>query len=153
MLLPDAQIQSLLKESGLIDEKTMASLLSFASNARIPLQEAAIEKDAITDDALGLLVANYLKFPFVSLSKVSIPEEIYHIVPERLARKYKVIAFAKDADGIKLAMADTSNAQIQEMIAKKTQLKVTPYMTTERSIENTLQAYMKNLSCYCLIFL
>lgn len=145
MLLPDAQIKNLLLQSGQVSEKTLLDLAQSAVNARISLQEAAIEKDAISDESLGILIANFLKYPFISLKKVTIPEEVFRIVPERLARKYKVICFAKDADGIKLAMANPANAELLEMISKKTKLKATPYFATERDIENALQSYRKDL--------
>lgn len=145
MLLPDAQIKNLLLQSGQVSEKTLLDLAQSAVNARISLQEAAIEKDAISDESLGILIANFLKYPFISLKKVTIPEEVFRIVPERLARKYKVICFAKDADGIRLAMANPANAELLEMTSKKTKLKATPYFATERDIENALQSYRKDL--------
>ena len=145
MLLPDSQIQELLRLSGLIDQKTMQDVIASAANARIPLQEAVIEKNVIPDDKLGQLIANYIKYPFVVLSKNNISEEVYKIVPERLARKHRVIAFAKDSYGVKLAMADPVHIRIADSIAKKTQQKVTVYMATERNIENVLQMYKRNL--------
>lgn len=145
MLLPDAQIKSLLLQSGQVSEKILLDLQQSAINARISLQEAAIEKDAISDENLGILIANFLKYPFIFLTRVTIPEEILRIVPERLARKYKVICFAKDADGIKLAMANPANAELLEMVSKKTKLKSTPYFATERDLENALQSYRKDL--------
>src|SRR3989344_8350933 len=104
MLLPDAQIKNLLLASGQVNTQALANLEQFATNAQITLQEAAIEKDAISDENLGILIADYLKYPFISLAKISIPEDVFSIVPERLARKYKLVSFAREADGIKLAM-------------------------------------------------
>ncbi len=144
MLLPNAQLKTILVQAGL-DDHAIVDLETFAANSRIPLQEAAIEKDAISDEKLGTFIANYLKLPFVTLEKMTIPEAVFRIVPERLARKYKVVAFAKDADGIKLAMADPTNTFIQEMVSRKTWRKVFPYLATERDIENTLQMYRKDL--------
>ncbi len=145
MLLPDAQIKTLFLQSGLLDEKTIRELETFAANSRISLQEAAIEKDAVSDEKLGLLIADFLKVPFISLSKMTIPDAVFRIVPERLARKYKVIAFAKDVDGVKLAMSDPANRQLAEMIMAKTKQKILSYLATERDIDNTLQMYRKDL--------
>lgn len=145
MLLPDSQLRALLLQSNTLDEKTLSDIERFAANTRISLQEACIEKDAISDEKLGLLIANHFKVPFVTLSKVAVPEVLFSIVPERIARKYKVVAFARDNEGIKLAMADPTNKQIQQMIAKKTLQKITAYLATERDIENTLQLYRKDL--------
>ena len=145
MILPDDQVKTLLLQSGLVTEKALEDLLVFAANSRISLQEAAIEKDAVSDEQLGRLIADLLKLPFAVLSKVTIPETVFRIVPERIARKYKVISFAKENDGIKLAMANPSQSMIQEMVGKKTWQKVMPYFATERDIENALQMYRKDL--------
>ncbi len=145
MLLSNEQVKSLLLQSGQVDQKAIDSLEVFAKNARTTLQEAAIEKDVIADENLGILIANYLKFPFISLSKISIPEDVFSIVPERLARKYKIVSFARDTEGIKLAMIDPANKDLLDVISKKTKLNVTPYFATERDIENTLQLYRKDL--------
>ena len=145
MLLPDEQIKNLLLQSGQVDQNAINSLVEFAKNARTSLQEAAIEKDVIPDENLGILIANFFKYPFISLAKVTIPDEVFEIVPERLARKYKIVSFARDADGIKLAMVDPRDSDILQMISKKTRLKATPYFATERDVDNALQLYRKDL--------
>src|SRR3990167_8350535 len=144
MLLPDEKLKPLLLQAG-INEKTIDELSSFAKSSRIPLQSAVVEKDILSDEMLCLIIADYFKFPFVVLSKITIPEDVFRITPERIARKYKILSFAKDNESIKLAMADPKNTAISEMIVKKTGLKVTPYFATETDIENTLQIYRKAL--------
>lgn len=145
MLLSDIQLKNLLLQSGLVDQQSIAKIEGFVADARTTLQEAIIEKDIIPDDKLGLLIANYLNVPFVILSKINIPQPVLCIVPERIARKYKVIAFARDKDGIKLAMADPTDQNIRAMIEKKTKQKSFVYLATERDIDNAFQHYQKNL--------
>lgn len=145
MLFTDDQLKSIVLKAGLTDEKRLSDIAASAKNADISLSDALIEKDIISDEHLGLMLADYLKFPFVSLSKIFITEDVYSIIPERLARKYKVIPFARDAGGIKLAMSDPTNTEIQKMIEKKTGAKVVPYFATERDIYNTLHIYRKEL--------
>ncbi len=145
MLLPDAKLKELLLQSGLVDAKTIEDLLVFGKNSHVSLQDALIEKDIISDELLGRIIASYFKLPFIVLAQVPIPEEIFTIVPERLARKYKVISFGRDNDGVRLAMADPANTTVIEMISKKTWQKVTPYLVTERDIDNALQIYRKDL--------
>lgn len=144
MILPDDQLLALLAQSG-VDVKIIETLKTYAKNARIPIQEAVIETDVMTDEQVGLLVANYLKVPFVTLSKLTIPDDVFRIVPERLARKYNTIAFARDAEGIKIASTDPTQKDIQEMIVKKTKQRVTVYLVTERDVEAVLQHYRKDL--------
>ncbi len=145
MLLSNEQVKNLLLQSGQVNKETLATLEEFSKNARTPLQEAAIEKDAISDENLGILIANFLKYPFIYLAKTAIPENIFSIIPERIARKFKVVAFAKSEDGLMLAMVDPTNKELIDMIERKTRLKVVPYYATGRDVENTLQLYRKDL--------
>lgn len=144
MLLPDLQLRQILIQAG-IAENIINDAAEFAKNSQCSLIDALIEKDIISDEKLGLLTANFLQFPFVNLSKITIPEDVFRIVPERIARKYKVLSFARDAEGLKLAMADPRNTLLSNMIGKKTGLKAIPYLATERDIDGTLQIYRKEL--------
>jgi type IV pilus assembly protein PilB len=145
MLISNEQLNNLILKEGLIDKKKLEEIFVFAQNANITLADALVEKDIISDESLGLILAKSLKIPFISLSKITIPPELYHIVPENIAKRQKVIAFKMEKNTIYLAMADPSNTQIQEMISKKTGKKVIPYLTTEGDIENALKIYRKDV--------
>jgi len=145
MLLKDEQLIELFKKINVLDDKKIKDIQDFMKNSGISFQEAVVQLSFISDEQLGITIANHLKIPFISLSKVSIPEAVFHIVPEKLARKQKVIAFARDANGIKLAMADPTNKDIIEMVVHKTQSPVLPHLATERDIMNTFYIFKKDL--------
>lgn len=145
MLLPDTTLYQLLLQTRVIDQAKLKEYSELARNSKVSLEETLIEKDIITDQKLGLLVANYLKVPFVELSKIVIPENVFRIIPERISRKFHVIAFVRDNEGIKIALSNPNNTEILAMLAKKTGEKIIPYLSTERDIENTLPIYRKDL--------
>jgi type IV pilus assembly protein PilB len=145
MVITDEELSNLLLKTGLIDAAKLQDVKDYAKNSDLSLEDAVIEKDVITDEKLGLLIADYLKLPFVVLAKTTIPDDIFHIVPERVARIQKVIAFARDNNGVKLAMADPKNTAIAEMITHKTNQKVQVFLATEQDINNTLHIYRKDL--------
>jgi len=144
MNLSNSELAALVSQSN-VDQTHLAAAVEFASSAHVPLSAALVEKGVLTDEQLGSLVAAYYKVPFIELSKVSIPEDIFHIVPEKIARKQKTIAFARDGTAVKLAMSDPTNQPFIDMIVKKTGQKVIVHYATDRSIENTLQVYKKVL--------
>lgn len=144
MFLPDEQIKIILYKAG-IDPQNLVDLMTFTKNARIPLQDAALQRDLISDERLGTLMAEHLNVPFISLSKINIPQATFQIVPERLARKYKIISFSSGNNEIKLAMSDPTESKLKEVIEKKTGLRVIGYLATQRDIDNTLQLYRKDL--------
>jgi type IV pilus assembly protein PilB len=144
-IISPEELKSLILRTGIIDEKKFAELLQFARETGSTIEDTLIERDIISDENLGILIADYLKIPFIVLTKTSIPENAYHIVPEKIARKQKVIAFGKDTEGVRLAMADPRNVLLQEMIMRKTGSRVIVYFATERDIYNTLKIYRKDL--------
>ncbi len=145
MGITDQIIKDLLIKATIIDENGLNPVIEYAKSSGVPLAEAVIEKDIVSDEQLGMLLSDYLKVPFVALSKLSISEDVFHIIPEKMARKQKIIPFEITAQGVKLAMADPTNKEVQDMIIKKTGVPVIPHLATERDIFNTLKIYRKDL--------
>ncbi len=145
MTLPDDKLKELLLTNKIIDEKTLREALETARNSGISLYEAIASKDPANDEKIGEVVARELKTAFVELSKTFIPEEVLAIIPERLAREQKIVAFGRDKEFLHLAMADPTKAEVAELLGKKVQQKVKIYFATERDIENILQSYKRDL--------
>lgn len=145
MLITDEQLKALVLNAQLVDQEKLKDIVEYAHNAQMSLTDALLEKDVTTDQILGNLIATSLKVPFITLAKLTIPEDVTRIIPEKMARKYKVIPFARDEGGIKVAMIDPGNMLIQEMISKKTGQNVVPYYATERDVYNKLWVYRKDL--------
>jgi len=145
MLVTNEQLKSLILKNGLVDEKEFPKLEEEAKNAGYALSEILVEKDVITDENLGILIADFLKLPFIVLSRTTISPDVFNIIPEKIARKKKVIPFAKEVTGVKLAMADPSNKELAQMISKKIGLPITTFLATEQDISNTLKIYRKDL--------
>src|SRR3984957_10660827 len=128
MFITDDDLKKILLNAKIVNQKSIDGIVEYAKNSDVPFRDALIEKDVITDENLGILIADTKKIPFVVLSKIPVPEEAFRIIPERLARKYKAIPFARDKNGIKVAMSDPTNVLIPEMIARKTGQKVYAYL-------------------------
>ena len=145
MIVTDEQLKQILFNVKLLDDKKLQEVLEYSKNSNITLTDALLEKDIVTDENLGMLIADALKTPFIVLGKITIPEEVFRIVPERIARKYKMIPFARDKDGIKIAMASAPNPILLEQIMRKTGQRIFPHLATERDIYNKLWIYRKDL--------
>ena len=145
MVISDQELIQLLTKMSLLDEKKVKDVQEYMKNASASFDDALLQLNFISDEQLGITVANYLKIPFVNLSKVSIPQDVFHIVPEKIARNHKVIAFGRDQSGIKIAMADPKNSEIIALISQKTQSKVIPYLATPHDINNTFYIFKKDL--------
>jgi len=145
MILPDDKLAALLVEGGLIDKKKLEELAEKAKITHTPLFNELLDAGALTDEQIGQAYAKSVQVPFIVLSKVSLPEDVFHIIPEKIARKHRTVAFARDKDGVKVAMADPKKSDLLDMVVKKTNQKVTVYYATDRDIDSTLQIYKKVL--------
>jgi type IV pilus assembly protein PilB len=145
MNITDDQLCDLLIKAGKLDKKTFAELKKQAAQNQQPLRTMLVSSEIATDEDLGLLEANFLKVPFVVLTKASIPADVLNIIPEDVAKKQKAIVFERSKDGIKIAVSDLQNRAILEMVAKKTGEKVMAYYATQNDIDNTITLYRKDL--------
>ncbi|OGH18399.1 MAG: hypothetical protein A3F31_05410 [Candidatus Levybacteria bacterium RIFCSPHIGHO2_12_FULL_38_12] len=145
MVLSDDQLKQILLDQKIAPQTLLDELLALSKQSGISLYDTLIERDVITDEKLGLITANFLGFPFVTLAKTTIPEEVFTLLPEKVARKQKVLTFERSKDGIKLAMANPNNTTILKTLSRKTGEKIISYFATEKDIENTLRIYKKDL--------
>jgi len=109
------------------------------------LGDLLLGKKMISEVQLRKLYAYILGVPFVDLSKEIIPADILQIVPEPIAKKYKIVAFEKDGRNLKIAMLNPEDIQTIDFIRKKTGLRIITCLTSEESIEAVLKQYEKSL--------
>ncbi len=145
MLIVEEELKTLLLSNNLINKAGLIELEDYTRNTGSNLYDALIERNIVTDEKLGLIIADFLKVPFVVLAKISIPEDVYKIVPERLARKQKIICFGQDKEGLKVAMNNPRNQLVLEALVKKTNQKIIPYLATERDLVGSFHIYQKDL--------
>lgn len=153
LTVPDTQIKTLLIQNALAKESELNDIAVMAKSSNISFYDAILDKNIVSDETIGQMIAQFLGFPFIILSRTAIPEELFQVTPEKVARKLKTIAFAKDAGGLKVAMNDPGDEKTIEMISKKTGSKVIPYYATEKDIQNALRLLRKDLQTACEILI
>lgn len=145
MLITDEQLKAILLGVKLVDQNKLDEITQYAKDSNLSLADAVIERDIVTDENLGMLVADSLKVPFIVLGKITISEDVYRIIPERIARKHKAIPFMRSNEGIRVAMANPYDTIVLEMIMRKTNQRAFPYYATDRDIHSKLSVYRRDL--------
>lgn len=138
-------LYSALKDVGTLDQKKLDSALKASNESQTSFIDELVDSEVISDKNLGQIVADLLKVPFIHLEGVAIPEEVLKIIPEVVARKQSVIAFAHDKDGLKIALNDPSNGEVSAFLSKKTGETVKTYFATKRDIGKSLSRYRQDL--------
>ncbi len=145
MRIENKQLKEFIRDSDLVEKKALESAYLEAEKAKKTLGELLLEKKLINEADLRKLYAYILGVPFVDLAKEIIPHDILQIVPEPIAKKYKIIAFERNGAELRLAMINPEDIQTVDFIRKKTGLKIVTCLTTEESIEAAIKQYSKSL--------
>ena len=145
MRIENEQLREFIKDSAMIGEKELEESFEEAQKDKKKLGEVLLAKKLIDGLKLRKLYAYILGVPFVDISKEIIAPEILQIVPEPIAKKYKIVAFEKNNQELKVAMLNPEDIQTIDFIRKKTDLKIISCLTTEESIEAILKQYSQSL--------
>ncbi|MDR3582070.1 MAG: GspE/PulE family protein [Candidatus Pacebacteria bacterium] len=146
VIIPDEQLESLVKTNGLIPEESLLNAKNFAEREKITLYESILRMDLLSDQNMGIMVADHFNLPFVQLSNIVISKDILNIIPEVVARRRQVISFDRDKDGLHVAMADPNDVETVEFLKKKTDLPVVVCLATAQDIENAISLYSEDIA-------
>ena len=144
-ILTDAQLQSLILNNDLANEKQMAEMVEQSQQEKQDLADVLVEKDILTEENLMKLVADAVKLPFVSLQNVSIPPEVLKILPEEFAKNHGIIVYDKNEKGIKIAVTDLDIKELLPFISQKANAKIAVALTTRKDVEHALLLYKSEL--------
>lgn len=145
MRIENVQLRDFIKDSGMVKEDELETSFKEAQKDGKRLGELLVQKKLIDEIQLRKLYAYILGVPFVNLIKEIIPQDILQIVPEPIAKKYKIVAFERSPQELKVAMLNPEDIQTIDFIRKKTGLKIITCLTSEESINVILKQYEKSL--------
>ncbi len=140
------KIKQILLVAEIVSESDIDEAIKLSAKEKRDLQEILIERDLISDEHLGQLIADDLGHEFVDLQKKPIPEKALEIIPELMARKQLMVIFNISKDYVELALNDPDNLEMIRLVEKKSGLKVKPYFATQRDIKRALVKYRKGLT-------
>ncbi len=143
-ILPE-KLKEILVKAGFVSEEDFVSALKAAQDADRPVADLLIFRGLVDEQSLGQLVAEHYKVPFAILRHKIIPLEILQLIPENLARSYRIIPFEKKDNELSLAMEDPEDFEAIEMAKRQTGLKVKPHYATADAIAKSLSQYKKNI--------
>jgi type IV pilus assembly protein PilB len=144
-LYQDEDLYNAIEELGVVDPVNLTRAREESQQSNQPLASVILNKDYITDENLGRIIADLIGFPLVRLHTMAINEELLHIIPELVAKAQNAIAFAHDENGISVAFLNPTNEEFKSFLAKKTGEKIVAHYATEKDISQALGLYKKDL--------
>ncbi len=145
MHVDNERLKSFILDAGLVGEDVLNQAVEESKKTGKDLGDVLAGKKILDENHIRELYSYILGVPFVNLEKEMIPREILQLIPEPIAKKYKIVAFKKTDRELKVAMLNPEDLQTIDFIRKKTGLKISPCLTTEEGIANVLKQYEQSL--------
>lgn len=145
MKFSSAQLKKILVASGFVTEQDFQLAAKSAEELNSDITDILIFRGIISEKALGQIIAEHLKVPFVTIGQQIIPLEVLELVPEKTARTHLVVPFALEKETLKLAMSDPSDFEALEFVRRHTGLTVEAYYATTADIRRALGQYKRNI--------
>lgn len=147
MRISDGLVEQLLRDAEKVKEEQLAGLREQVKTEKKPLQDVVVRNGIVNEKELTELYAKEIDVPFIELNVNEIPREILRLVPERIARQYKVVLFSVEEDGSKLlAMEDPDDVQALSFLQKQLGSDIKVHVATGSNINSALDQYRGNVS-------
>ncbi|MBI3421201.1 MAG: type II/IV secretion system protein [Candidatus Sungbacteria bacterium] len=140
----DNAILRMLVEAKFLDEAQVAQVEQ-ALAAGNDLYTTLVVGKLINDETYAQVKAAALGVPYINLFEVSITREVLNIIPESTAKSHLIVAYQQTDQGLKVAMADPSDRQIVDFIAKKVDMPVEVALASRESLKEALSHYQESL--------
>jgi type IV pilus assembly protein PilB len=133
-------IGEILKEAGIITPLQLELALREQKRTGEKLGQILLRLGFVTEDELLKALGIQWKIPYVDLSSIVIDPKAFQLIPEKMARKYRLIPIARKDDTIVLAMSNPNDIVAIDAVRRKTGLQVETRLSDEESILKAIEA-------------
>lgn len=144
MALPDA-LQQILVQSGYVTDEQYQSALQTSQDLNQPITDVLLFRGLITEDALGQLIADYYRVPYISLKNQVVSGEVLSLIPERTAVALRIMPFARQESQLLLAMENPLDIEALEFAKRSSNLNIVPYYVFPADLTRALGQYKQNI--------
>lgn len=150
MDLNQQSILNILASQGVIPQEQVSAIKLESINSGIPEERIILDRHFADERQVTKARAQVLGMPYIDLGGSEIPglsPDILNLIPEQVARRYKLIPFRLEGDILSVAMSDPLDLQVVEFLEKKTGKKIKRFLSLSDDILKTISTqYPQNLT-------
>lgn len=139
-----------LEKEGKLTPEQVSTIKLENINTGTPPEKIILDRNFATEKDIAKARAKILGIPYLELEGLERPgisAEVLNMVPEQVARRYKLIPFKLSGNILSIAMADPLDIQVIQFIEKKTGKKTSRFLALEKEIVDAISdQYSQNLT-------
>ena len=145
MQLDQETLKKIIVGSGFVPEKDFDAAAKASSELEKNVLDLLVFRGLINEETVSKLIADYFKVSFANISRANIPAEILSLIPEKMARVYRIIPFEKDDKKLKIAMENPEDFEALEFAKRHTGFSIIPHFANKDDINKALGQYKKSI--------
>jgi len=139
-------LKAALTEFEVLPAEKLEAAYQSANDRGEPLADFLVERNIITDENMGRLMADIYHIPYINLRNEAIPEDVLRLVPVEMVKRSWVMPFRRLEDAVAVAVNDPHDLEAIAALRKRLRGKdVQLYYATRSDIELTASSYRKDI--------
>ena len=136
------EIIELLLKDGLITQEALDKAREETKRTGLKIERALEKLGFITEEDIVKARANSLGLPYMDLSDYLIDAELVKLIPENIAKKYKVVPLFKIANALNVGMVNSQDILALDQVRKASNMEtIEPILVSEKSIQRILDSF------------
>ncbi|MFN4266014.1 MAG: GspE/PulE family protein [Aquabacterium sp.] len=128
------RLGEVLVQQGLLSLHQLEQALAEQKRTGRKLGRVLSDMNLVTDQAIGLTIAEQMKLPFLDLARRELNPQLVLKLPESLARRHRALVIGQQDDGYLVAFSDPMDTFAQDEVARALGGQINPVVVTEKSL-------------------
>lgn len=140
------RLTDILIEGNYITQEQLDSIIEKQKSTGQELRSILIKEGFIKENELLSILSKQLFIPFLDLNRYKLDKKIVSLIPEKVAKQYKVVAVSLIGNTLTVAMADPLNIFAIDDLKVVTGYEVDSIIASEKDIDKMIETYYKSTS-------
>jgi type IV pilus assembly protein PilB len=147
MDLFDRKIGPLLVANKKINDQQLKALSERSDKEKRPLREIVVADNLTSEQEIAKMYALQIGVPYTEFNPKDIPSETLKIIPEHIAKQYRIILFDKEKDSgtYLVAMEDPDDIEAVDTLQKVLGTNIRTYVANRSNINAGIDRYRENI--------
>lgn len=137
------RLGEILVEQKLLTEEQLADTLDEQKRSGRRLGRLFIEKRFVTEEQISEALSRQLKIPYINLKQFNVKPDLMQMLPEARARRFRAIVLADDGKSVKIGMADPTDLNAYDQIARLLKREIDVWVVTESQLLATIDRFYR----------
>ena len=133
-------IISILLNSKTVGAEALDKALEIQRKKQLPLRQVLLEEKLVSESQLIALLSEHLYIPLLRLDKYKFDRKLFDLIPERIAKQYRIIPLSLIGGTLTVALSDPLNIVAIDDLRAVTGYTLNLVLSTEEDISRAINA-------------